>query len=105
VLQRGAHYLLTVKGNQPGLSAQFKALPWNQVPVAHTSTDRTHGRVEKRTVKAVTVTTGILFPHARQAIQITRKTRRLDGTKWTTEVAYAVTSLAAEQTTQTGLRS
>jgi predicted transposase YbfD/YdcC len=99
VLQRDAHYLLTVKGNQPGLSAQLKALPWNQVPIAHTSTDRTHGRVEKRTVKAVTVTTGILFPHARQAIQITRKTRRLDATKWTTEVAYAVTSLAAEQTT------
>jgi predicted transposase YbfD/YdcC len=99
VLQRDAHYLLTVKGNQPGLSAQLKALPWNQVPIAHTSTDRTHGRVEKRTVKAVTVTTGILFPHARQAIQITRKTRRLDATKWTTEVAYAVTSLTAEQTT------
>src|SRR5918997_2235529 len=61
VLQRSAHYLLTVKGNQPGLSAQLKALPWKQVPVAHTSTDRTHGRVEKRTVKVVTVTTGILF--------------------------------------------
>lgn len=103
VLQRGAHYLLTVKGNQPGLSAQLKALPWKQVPVAHTSTNRAHGRVEKRTIKVVTVTTGILFPHARQAIQITRKTRRLDATTWTTEVAYAVTSLAAEQATTTQL--
>jgi hypothetical protein len=27
VLARGAPYLLTVKGNQPGLSAQLKALP------------------------------------------------------------------------------
>jgi predicted transposase YbfD/YdcC len=103
VLARGAHYLLTVKGNQPGLSAQLRALPWKQIPLAHTSTDRTHGRVEKRTVKVVTVTTGILFPHARQAIQITRKTRRLDGTKWTTEVAYVVTSLTAEQATPTQL--
>jgi predicted transposase YbfD/YdcC len=103
VLQRGAHYLLTVKGNQPGLSAQLKALPWKQVPVAHTCTNRAHGRVEKRTIKVVTVTTGILFPHARQAIQITRKTRRLDSTTWTTEVAYAVTSLAAEQATTTQL--
>jgi predicted transposase YbfD/YdcC len=103
VLQRGAHYLLTVKGNQPGLFAQLKALPWKQVPLAHTSTDRAHGRVEKRAIKIVTVTTGILFPHARQAIQITRKTRRLDGTTWTTEVAYAVTSLAAEHATASQL--
>ncbi|MCA1696205.1 MAG: ISAs1 family transposase [Actinobacteria bacterium] len=105
VLQRGAHYLLTVKGNQPGLFAQLKALPWKQVPLAHTSTDRAHGRVEKRAIKMVTVTTGILFPHARQAIQITRKTRRLDGTTWTTEVAYAVTSLAAEHATASQLAS
>lgn len=68
MLQRGAHYLLTVKGNQPGLLAQLKALPWKQVPLAHTSTDRAHGRVEKRAVKVVSVSTGILFPHARQAI-------------------------------------
>ena len=25
---RGAHYVLTVKGNQPHLHAQLKALPW-----------------------------------------------------------------------------
>jgi predicted transposase YbfD/YdcC len=105
VLQRGAHYLLTVKGNQPGLFAQLKALPWKQVPLARTSTDRAHGRIEKRAIKMVTVTTGILFPHARQAIQITRKTRRLDGTTWTTEVAYAVTSLAAEHATASQLAS
>jgi predicted transposase YbfD/YdcC len=103
VLQRGAHYLLTVKDNQPGLSTQLKTLPWKQIPLAHTSTDRAHGRVEKRAIKVVTVTTGIVFPHARQAIQITRKTRRLDSTTWTTEVAYAITSLAAEQATPTQL--
>ena len=103
VLQRDAHYLLTVKSNQPSLHAQLKALPWKDVPVAHTSSDRAHGRVEKRSVKAVTVATGILFPHARQAIQITRKTRKLKSKKWTTEVAYAVTSLTAEQATASEL--
>jgi predicted transposase YbfD/YdcC len=103
VLERGAHYLVTVKGNQPALHAQLKALPWKQMPVVHTSTDRAHGRVEKRTIKVVTVSAGIVFPHARQAIQITRKTRRLDRTKWTTETAYAVTSLTAEQTTASEL--
>jgi predicted transposase YbfD/YdcC len=44
VNQRGAHYLLTVKGNQPGLHAQLAALPWRQVPVAHDARERGHGR-------------------------------------------------------------
>jgi hypothetical protein len=44
-----------------------------------------------------------VFPHARQAIQITRKTRRLNSKKWTTEVAYAITSLTTEQATATEL--
>jgi predicted transposase YbfD/YdcC len=99
VLERRAHYLLTVKGNQPSLLHQLKSLPWKDVPPAHTDTTRAHGRVEKRAVKLVTVATGIVFPHARQAIQIIRKTRRLDGKKWTTEVVYAVTSLSTEHAT------
>jgi predicted transposase YbfD/YdcC len=97
VLERDAHYLLTVKANQPPLHSQLKALPWRDVPPAHTSTGRAHGRVERRVVKVMTVATGIVFPHARQAIQITRKTRRLNSKKWRTEVVYAVTSLAFEQ--------
>ena len=44
VTQRGAHYLLTVKGNQPGLHAQLAALPWRQVPVADQASERGHGR-------------------------------------------------------------
>ena len=32
--RRGAHYLLIVKRNQPGLYAQLAALPWREVPVA-----------------------------------------------------------------------
>ncbi len=103
VLERGAHYLLTVKGNQPSLRNQLKALPWRDVPPAHTCRGRAHGRVEQRTVKVVTVATGIVFPHARQAIQITRKTRRPKSRKWKTEVVYAVTSLAAEQATAADL--
>jgi hypothetical protein len=30
--QRGAHYLITVKRNQPGLHAQLAGLPWRQSP-------------------------------------------------------------------------
>jgi predicted transposase YbfD/YdcC len=92
---RGAHYVLTIKGNQPGLRDQLKALPWKDIPAGHTQAGRVHGRAEKRTLKAVTVTAGLAFPHAEQAIQIIRKTRRLAGGRWRTETAYAVTSLPA----------
>ena len=34
-----AHYILTVKGNQPGLRAQLKALPWRDVPVTSDTRD------------------------------------------------------------------
>jgi predicted transposase YbfD/YdcC len=45
---RSAHYLLIVKRNQPGLHAQLAALPWRDVPVAHTRRERGHGRTERR---------------------------------------------------------
>lgn len=95
--ERGAHYLLTVKGNQPTLRKQLAGLPWADVPITHTKEESGHGRKEKRTLKVVTVTAGILFPHAAQAIQITRKIRKLKSRKWRTETVYAVTSLTAGQ--------
>jgi hypothetical protein len=61
---RGAHYLLTVKGNQPGLRGQLRALPWKDVPAGHTQAGRAHGRTEKRVLKAATVTAGLAFLHA-----------------------------------------
>jgi len=95
--KRGAHYIFTVKGNQPGLHRQLRSLPWKDIPAGHSQTGRAHGRLEKRTVKAVTVTAGLRFPHAAQAIQIIRRTRRITGGKWRTETSYAITSLPAAQ--------
>jgi predicted transposase YbfD/YdcC len=94
---RGAHYLVTVKGNQPGLLRQLRSLPWEQVPAGHVSGGRRHGRTEKRVIKVVTVAAGLDFPHAAQAIQITRRTRRNGSAKWRTETSYAITSLPADQ--------
>jgi predicted transposase YbfD/YdcC len=95
VTARGAHLLLQAKGNQPTLHTQLKALPWAQIPVGDRTRDRGHGRTETRTVKAVTLHTpgGIAFPHAQQAVRITR-TRTLDG-KTSRETAYLITSLPA----------
>lgn len=42
----------------------------------------------------MTIEAGIDFPHAAQAVQITRRTRPATGPRrWSTEVAYAVTSV------------
>ncbi len=46
VLERAAHYLITVKGNQAALHHQLTALPWTGVPPAHTSEGRAHGLKE-----------------------------------------------------------
>ena len=94
--RRGAHYLLTVKGDQPSLHRQLQDLPWADVPAGHTESGRGHGRIEKRTLKVVTVTAGLAFPRAAQAIEIIRRTRRPARRKWRTEICYAITALAAE---------
>jgi predicted transposase YbfD/YdcC len=95
--QRGAHYILTVKGNQPKLRAQLASLPWRDVPVTVDTRDRGHGRHERRTLKVTAVAAGLRFPHAAQAMQIVRRRKPLASRKWSTETVYAVTSLTAAQ--------
>ena len=96
--QRGADWILTVKGNQPSLHNQLATLPWRLVPDADRDTARGHGRREIRTLKILSVSTGIEFPDAAQAIQIRRRRRRLDEPKrFTTETVYAITDLQAHQ--------
>jgi predicted transposase YbfD/YdcC len=93
---RGAHYVFTVKRNQPKLHAQLAALPWRDVPVTSTTRDRGHSRVETRQLKVTEVSTGLLFPHAVRAIQIRRRRRSLSG-RWSTETVYAITSLTPRE--------
>jgi predicted transposase YbfD/YdcC len=96
VEQRHAHYLFTVKNNQPTLAAQLRGLPWKQVPVLHRSNDRGHGREEIREIQVLTVDE-LLFPHARQVARIRRRRRRLGTRRWTTEIVYAITDLPAHE--------
>lgn len=93
LIGRGAHYLLTVKGNQPKLYAQLKALPWREIPAADVTGDKGHGPVESRTVKITAVSTGIAFPHAVAAAQITRRRRSQTTRTWQTETVYVITDL------------
>jgi len=52
--------------------------------------------VEIRRLQVTTVT-GLGFPHATQAVRITRRVRPLTGRRWRTVTTYAVTSLTAAQ--------
>ncbi|MEV1179080.1 ISAs1 family transposase, partial [Nonomuraea sp. NPDC049784] len=99
VTGKSAHYILVVKKNQPGLYAQVKNLPWRHIPVASRQHNRGHGRQEHRTLKAAAVAAGLAFPHAAQAICLTRQIRPLDGGRWRTVTVYAITSLDAHQAT------
>lgn len=93
-----AEYVMVVKANQPGLLARIRELPWDQVPVVWSDPiERGHGREEIRSYKAVTVTRGLRFPYAQQAIEITRRRRRIGADRWSTEVVYAICSLPCEQ--------
>ena len=96
VAGKQAHYLLTVKANQPTLLARCARLPWHRIPVLDRTRDRGHGRVELRTLKAVSVG-GFGFPHAAQVVQVTRKTRSLRTRRWRRVTVYAITSLTFEQ--------
>jgi hypothetical protein len=92
-----AHYLFCVKANQPTLLARCQRLPWHRVPVLDRTGDRGHGRVEVRTLKAVSVH-HFGFPHAAQVLLDTRKTRALHTPRrFKTVILYAVTSLSFEQ--------
>jgi hypothetical protein len=75
--ERGDHWIVTVKGNQPYLHQQLAAMPWRAVPDAARDTDRGHGPSEISTLRILTISTGIDFPHAAQALQIRRRRRRV----------------------------
>jgi predicted transposase YbfD/YdcC len=96
VTGKQAHYLFCVKANQPTLLDRCARLAWHHVPILDRTRDRAHGRVELRTLKAVTVN-HFGFPHAGQVIQVTRKTRDLGSRRWRTVVVYAITSLTHGQ--------
>ncbi len=102
LLGRGAHYLFTVKDNQPRLRAALAALPWAGAPRAKDpGPQRAHGRIESRTATVIDVAgTGIdrLFPGAARAVRLIRRRTDLRTGTTTTETVYAITSLGHRYT-------
>jgi predicted transposase YbfD/YdcC len=102
LLGRDAHYIVIVKRNQKSLFRQLKALPWREMPLNASRRESGHGRHEIRRIKVCTVD-GLLFPGARQAIQVKRRRTCRKTGKTTITTVYAVTSLSAHQASPTQL--
>jgi predicted transposase YbfD/YdcC len=98
VTEKKAHYIAVVKRNQPLLHARVRALPWRQVPAGITTRERGHGRTETRTLKAAHVSFPD-FPHARQAIKITRRRQDTGTGRTSRQTVYAVTTLTSAHAT------
>lgn len=74
IVNAGGAYLLTIKGNQPGLLAWAKRKRWKTMR-PNTVTEFGHGSRVTRTTKVLQVTADESgFPHARQLVQV-RRTR------------------------------
>lgn len=102
VTDRGADYVLTVKGNQPHLLAvvqQALSGPASHFPDEHVAFERGHGPTEQATTRVKTITPGdgIDFPAAAQVFRVRRDVGGLDGQRHTKEIAYCITSLTADR--------
>jgi predicted transposase YbfD/YdcC len=96
--ERGATGSSRSKATSPACAPNWPPCPGAPSPDADRGTCRGHGRREIRTLKILSVSTGIDFPNAAQAIQIRRRRRRLDQPKrFTTETVYAITDLRVHQ--------
>jgi predicted transposase YbfD/YdcC len=103
-----AHYLFTVKRNQPGLHAALAALCWAGARRCVTSGEG-HGRLERRSHLIMDAPEEIrqLFPHVRQVAKVIRTRtvttwknngkKRVRVTRTGTETVYLVTSLSARE--------
>ena len=104
--ERQADYLLTVKGNQPGLQRAVydKVRADCGTEPHHVTTDRGRGRIVRRAIWG-TSADGIGFPHAAQALRICRDTFDLDGNALAKEIVHGITTLDATRGTPEVLAS
>lgn len=97
VEDKKADYVLTIKDNQPGLFSQVNALPWAEVPIAHLTEDRGHGRTERRTIQVLPAPETLDFPHAAQVFLIERYVGDLHDNPTSAVAALGVTSRPADR--------
>jgi predicted transposase YbfD/YdcC len=94
IRQGGGEFILPVKENRKTLFDALDALPWHQVPIAHTATDRGHGRITTRTIQVLPAPEDLPFPHVSQVYLIERHVSDLHGNPVSAVAALGVASPA-----------
>ena len=90
--EHGGEFVLPVKENRRALFDALDALPWDQVPVAHTTTDKGHGRITTRTIQVLPAPGDLPFPHVSQVFLIERHVTGLRGEPVSAVAALGVAS-------------
>ena len=90
--EHGGEFVLPVKENRRALFDALDALPWDQVPVAHTATDKGHGRITTRTIQVLPAPGDLPFPHVSQVFLIERYVTGLRGEPVSAVAALGVAS-------------
>jgi predicted transposase YbfD/YdcC len=103
VHQAGGEFVFPVKENRKALSGALDALPWHQVPIAHSATGRGHGRVTTRTIQVLPAPEDLPFPHVSQVYLIERHVTDLHGNPVSAVAALGVASPAADRVSAAGL--
>jgi hypothetical protein len=97
LVERGGHYVFTVKENQHRLRGLLDTLPWHEIPTC-TTEDSDHGRTERRTIQLAPLGhylnhPTIDFPYAQHAFLIKRYTTHHSSGKHSAYTALGITSL------------
>jgi predicted transposase YbfD/YdcC len=95
--QAGGEFVFPVKENRKALFDALDALPWHQVPIAHSATDRGHGRITTRTIQVLPAPEDLPFPHVSQVYLIERHVTDLHGNPVSAVAALGVASPAPDQ--------
>jgi predicted transposase YbfD/YdcC len=95
--KHGGEFVFPVKENRRALFDALNALPWGQTPIAHSTTDKGHGRITTRTIQVLPAPAGLPFPHVSQVFLIERYVTGLDGQPVSAVAALGVASPEPEQ--------
>jgi len=93
IRSRGGHFVLPVKQNRAALFDALDALPWNDIPIAHSSTQTGHGRITTRTIQTMPAPPDLPFPHVAQVWLIERYVTTGDGKPISAVAQLGVASL------------
>jgi predicted transposase YbfD/YdcC len=101
--RRGGQFVLPVKQNRQALFDALDALPWQQVPISHSTVHKGHGRITRRTIQVAPAPPDLPFPHVNQVYLVERYVTDTAGTPMGAVAQLGVASHTTAQATPADL--